>query len=83
MLRARLRTSNLRAVWLRTMPALMEEGVLPSRLFRNMRESCVESARAFGKDGGSHHRELSAKGVEDLTALFDCLLPAESPRRDT
>ena len=83
MLRARLLVSNLRAVWLRTMAALMEEGVLPSRVFRDMRESCVEAARAFGKDGGAHHRELSAKGVEDLTALFDSLLPADGPRRDT
>ena len=83
MLRARLLVSNLRALWLRTMAALMEEGVLPSRVFRDMRESCVEAARAFGKDGGAHYRELSAKGVEDLTALFDSLLPADGPRRDT
>ncbi len=83
MLRARLLTSNLRAVWLRTMAALMEEGVLPSRVFRDMRESCVEAARAFGRDAGAHHRELSAKGVEDLTALFDSLLPADGSRRDT
>ncbi len=46
MLRARLLVSNLRAVWQRTMAALMEEGVLPSRVFRDMRESCVDCLTA-------------------------------------
>ena len=78
-LQMRLVVSNLRLIWLQTMAALLEEGVLPSRVFRDMREVCVEAARTFGNSGGALHRAVGAKGVEDLSSLFAKLLPDDKP----
>ena len=83
MMRACLMVSNLRLLWLRTMSALMEEGTLPAQVFRDMRESCLQAARAFGQTDGPDHRMISAKGVEDLTDLFAHLLPGDGKRLDS
>ena len=83
MMRACLMVSNLRALWLRTMAALLEEGTLPTRVFRDMRESCLEAARAFGQSGDAQHRAVGAKGVEDVADLFAKLLPGDADRRSS
>jgi hypothetical protein len=83
MLRTRLLVSNLRLLWLRTMAALIEEGTLPKQVFADMRESCLEAARAFGQTGGPDHRLVGAKGVEDLADLFSHLLPGDGKRLDS
>ena len=78
---ARIVVSNLRAVWLRTMSALMEEGVLPSAAFRTIRDQCLEAASAFARSGGVHHQSVGAEGAQDILALFAELLPDETARR--
>ncbi len=83
MMRACLMVSNLRLLWLRTMTALIEEGTLPAQVFRDMRESCVEAARAFAKTGGAQHRAVGAKGAEDLSDLFAKLLPGDVDQRSS
>lgn len=77
--RMRVLLGSLRLVVTRTMQALREEDLLADRVFREMREECLDATVGYGQDSDDDPLRsiICEMAVEEVTDLFSCLVPLD------